>query len=572
VIRRLSLYMLALLLLLASLPASLPAAAQTGDRYFAETGFLVPARFMAYWNAYGGLPIFGYPITPAQMENGYLVQYFERNRFEYHPEHAGTPYEIQLGLLGVAMTEGRFFANTPPFPSNPDHLYFSETGHDLGGSFLIYWRDHGGLALFGYPISNELQEQNPADGKTYTVQYFQRNRFEYHPENAGTPYDVLLGLLGRDYTARIGQARAYTPPSGPPFPGWNPVPSVDLPAPPAGPFLTGPHAALGINVHMYGQERWRILNAVQDLGFTWIAQQIQWKDIEGSPGAYAWGELDPIVADTAARGVHIMLSVVKPPAWANGGGTGFPSDPNTLGNFMRALAAHYRGQVQAYEVWNEQNLFVESGDLNPAHYAALLKAGYAGVKAGDPQAVVVSGALTPTGIYDPQVATEDTAYLDQLYQWNNGEIRNYYDVLGSHPYGYNNPPDTMWPDNPSQASGFTTHGQFYYRRVEQQRQVMEKYGEGGKQVWLTEYGWCSDFRPGGYDECAETTPQQQADYTMQAIARARSLYPWMGVMFLWNLNFSTFQPTYSGPSLFSVVGPDWSPRSVYLALRALPKP
>ena len=99
-IRRFVLSVLSVLLLLMGLPPLAPAAAQSGARYFPETGFVVPAQFMAYWNAHGGLPIFGYPITPAQVENGYLVQYFERNRFEYHPENAGTKYEVLLGLLG----------------------------------------------------------------------------------------------------------------------------------------------------------------------------------------------------------------------------------------------------------------------------------------------------------------------------------------------------------------------------------------------------------------------------------------------------------------------------------------
>ena len=73
------------------------------------------------------------------------------------------------------------------------------------------------------------------------------------------------------------------------------------------------------------------------------------------------------------------------------------------------------------------------------------------------------------------------------------------------------------------AGAFTNHGQFYYRRIEQQRQVMEKYGEGQKQIWLTEYGWCSDNRLDGYDECAETTTAQQAANTIWA--KLRSLPP-----------------------------------------------
>ena len=63
---------------------------------------------------------------------------------------------------------------------------------------MKFWQANGGLAVFGYPLSEEFHETSPIDGKVYTVQYFERNRFEYHPEFAGTPNEVLLGLLGVD--------------------------------------------------------------------------------------------------------------------------------------------------------------------------------------------------------------------------------------------------------------------------------------------------------------------------------------------------------------------------------------
>jgi hypothetical protein len=72
---------------------------------------------------------------------------------------------------------------------------FSETGKGVCGRFLAYWDEHGGLAQQGYPVSEELQEVSPVDGKTYTMQYFERAVFEYHPENR-PPHDVLLSLLG----------------------------------------------------------------------------------------------------------------------------------------------------------------------------------------------------------------------------------------------------------------------------------------------------------------------------------------------------------------------------------------
>ena len=91
-------------------------------------------------------------------------------------------------------------------PGQPGVLSFAQTGHTLRGSIRQYWETHGGLALFGYPISEEFPEVNPDDGKTYTVQYFERNRFEFHPENAGTPYVVLLGRMGKTLLDQRGCA------------------------------------------------------------------------------------------------------------------------------------------------------------------------------------------------------------------------------------------------------------------------------------------------------------------------------------------------------------------------------
>ncbi|MDP9372794.1 MAG: S8 family peptidase, partial [Chloroflexota bacterium] len=173
--------------------------------YFAPTGHTLGDAFLRYWRDNGGLAIFGHPISEEFTEvspadgKPYLVQYFERNRFELHPEHAGTPNEVLLGLLGRELTRDRTFPPAvPPFETVEGRAYFPETGHSLSGAFLQYWRDHGGLAIFGHPISEPFDEVNPIDGKPYLVQYFERNRFELHPEYAGTPNEVLLGLLGVD--------------------------------------------------------------------------------------------------------------------------------------------------------------------------------------------------------------------------------------------------------------------------------------------------------------------------------------------------------------------------------------
>ncbi|NJK82412.1 MAG: L,D-transpeptidase family protein [Chloroflexaceae bacterium] len=160
--------------------------------YFSATGHHVSNRsgFLDYWRQHGQLLVLGYPVTEEIVENGRVVQYFERARLEYHPELAGTPWQVQLGLL---VNELAAHMIQPPVadPLQPGVRYFLETGHTLSGIFLNYWERHGGLPLFGYPVSEQLEEGD------YIVQYFERARLEYHPEHAGTFYEVLVGDMGR---------------------------------------------------------------------------------------------------------------------------------------------------------------------------------------------------------------------------------------------------------------------------------------------------------------------------------------------------------------------------------------
>jgi hypothetical protein len=164
------------------------------------TGLRPSARFADYWSRRGGLPLFGYPISSERLEKSptdgkeYVVQWFERARFEYHPEYAGTDAEVLLGLLGSQLVAGRTFPTIPP-PQGVERFCSEATKHCIWGRFLERWRALG-LAQIGLPLSDQFEERSPTEGKTYVVQYFERARFEYHPENK-PPFDVLLGLLGR---------------------------------------------------------------------------------------------------------------------------------------------------------------------------------------------------------------------------------------------------------------------------------------------------------------------------------------------------------------------------------------
>ena len=186
-----------------AMSASQPAQPQSGCTYYQQTQHNLCAGFRAYWEKYGGLAIFGYPITEEYVENGMTVQYFERARFEWHPGAWPERYDVELGLLGDTYASNLGLMHTAPFMSHgnnnncasyqvagSDCVYFAATGHAVSGKFLDYWNMHGGLAIFGFPISDQYTENG------YTVQYFERERMELHPEFAGTPYEVELGLLG----------------------------------------------------------------------------------------------------------------------------------------------------------------------------------------------------------------------------------------------------------------------------------------------------------------------------------------------------------------------------------------
>jgi hypothetical protein len=220
-----------------------PAAAQTAQRCFAETGFCIEGRIREFWEQNGGLAVFGLPIGPQQQETiegkPFQVQRFERNRLELHPENA-RPNDVLLGRLGAdrLAQQGRdwnTFAKVGAAPAGC--LFFAETGHSLCEPFLSAFRANGleldgrrgkslaeSVALFGLPLS-EPQVETLSDGKNYTVQWFERARFESHPENQ-PPYNVLLGLLGNEIRAG-GTAPAPQPAPAPaPTPGETPLPAA----------------------------------------------------------------------------------------------------------------------------------------------------------------------------------------------------------------------------------------------------------------------------------------------------------------------------------------------------------
>src|SRR5690242_14820255 len=232
-------------MILAAIPATTTGitSAQAQSRGLGPASIQVSGRFLEEWSRQGSdadsVYVNGWPITNRRPEisltdgKTYDTQWFERARYEAHPENKA-PYDVLLGLLGVTLTEGRgaidpatkkvrnasdaafVGIDKPADVDNKTKVWFQETKHSVSGKILDYWNRYGGLKQFGFPLSEQFNEISATDGKTYAVQYFERNRFELHPEKAA-PYEVELGLLGvQQYKlqAIAGDKLPFAPPAG----------------------------------------------------------------------------------------------------------------------------------------------------------------------------------------------------------------------------------------------------------------------------------------------------------------------------------------------------------------------
>ena len=184
----------------------------------------------------------------------------------------------------------------------------------------------------------------------------------------------------------------------------------------------------------------------QDLGLRWIKQQVRWKLLESEPGEIDWGPLDFVMTSARKFDLKLLLSIVTAPDWAREAGValerdGPPADPLTYANFVAEIVKRYRGSIHAIEVWNEQNIdgeWTSTAGLSAPAYVALLRTTYETVKAVDPGIIIISGALSPTGVNDGIGAFDDFTYMDSLIE---AGMLDWADCVGAHHYGYNVSPD-----------------------------------------------------------------------------------------------------------------------------------
>lgn len=272
---------------------------------------------------------------------------------------------------------------------------------------------------------------------------------------------------------------------------------------------------------------------VQDLGFGWLKQKFPWREIEVGRGQFDWSRSDPIVALAEKHKMKLLARLDVQPWWAQADPAaqipnGPPADYQDFGRYCSAVASRYKGRIPAYEVWNEPNLAREWGQQppNPQEYVELLKVCYQAIKAADPPALVISAGLAPNAHEDPAVALPDDVFYRAMYE---AGAAPYFDLLGVHAPGWMNPPEVS-PDeteaDPALQARWVT-----FRHVEDIRQIMVAYGDGDKQIAITEMGYTIDPRPDSPYHWHAVTEAQRADYLPRMYQYAKAHWsPWIGPM------------------------------------------
>jgi hypothetical protein len=225
-----------------------------------------------------------------------------------------------------------------------------------------------------------------------------------------------------------------------------------------------------------------------------------------------------------------VARIDHPPPWAVRSRIAYAEsafDEKRFGEFCGALAAHFRGRIDAYQVWNEPNLTREWAGYppSPAGYVRLLAACAEAIRRADPAAIIISAGLSPTGTRD-LTAMPDEEFLWKLYAAGGGE---YFDVLGVHAPGWKFEPER----DPASVvqDGYLSWQTF--RHVEKIRAIMAANGDADSQIAITEMGWTIDPRPAEVSIYSwfAVTPEQQADYLVRAYRYAADHWrPWVGLI------------------------------------------
>lgn len=307
-------------------------------------------------------------------------------------------------------------------------------------------------------------------------------------------------------------------------------------------------------------------------GVRYVRQEFRWDEIEPQRGQFDWRASDRIVQAARRHSVQLLAVLWTTPPWARQPtgndavppiATAPPADVDDFARFARAFAARYdaTGAILAYQIWDEPNLSAAWGNglINPTYYLQLLRAARNAIHSVNPNALIVLAALAPT-VEQSNVNLAPHLFLLKLYQLGGHQA---FDVVAAKPYGFSFSPDDRRVD-PNVLN---------FSHVILMREMMVAHNEGHKAIWATQFGWNAlppEWR-GEPSIWGQVSEAQQVAFLQRAVARAAREWPWMGAMFVENLQprLRAEWPDRDARWGFALLEPSGKPRAAYLALAQL---
>jgi hypothetical protein len=360
------------------------------------------------------------------------------------------------------------------------------------------------------------------------------------------------------------------------------------------PAWTSDQFGYGVQVHGDAtvSDQDTVMGAVKSqLGMDWVKTQIRWNYAEAGADEYQWFFYDATLNEAAEKGLYTLVSVVAAPDWSRsygldqGGKHGPPDNYQDYYDFLRVLLERYPDKIHAVEVWNEQNLdreWLAPNGLSAVDYTTFLKGAYETIKSVNPDVIVVSGALSPTGGWtEPDgtvTALDDFVYLDQMIQ---AGFLSYADCVGVHHNGINLPPDVAYDQTGSLPEAATAsfrgpfdnpHHSWSFKSTLDITAEKVQAVDPNKKLCITEFGWATREGlagdVGNFGFANDNTQEEQAQYIVQAFNQMReSGYVWIAYLF----NFDFGNKGTDDPALYSLIDANGAPRPAFDAVSAMEK-
>lgn len=148
---------------------------------------------------------------------------------------------------------------------------------------------------------------------------------------------------------------------------------------------------------------WHTPTIASRAGIRWwrlhdLGAYTEWAVAEPTNDHFQW--YDNEVGALRSRGLSVLGVFSRTAPWAGADPGGATSDPSAwppakmsdFSNYVRSVVGHYRGQISAYEIWNEPwaRAFWAG---TPEQYVELAKAASGAARSADPRVELVGGSL-----------------------------------------------------------------------------------------------------------------------------------------------------------------------------------